>query len=349
MNMLLACLPERLLPWFYVNKRDLPWRQDREPYHVWLSEIMLQQTRVEAVKGYYKRFLDRLPTIADLAAVEEPELMKLWEGLGYYSRVRNLQKAAKVIMTEHSGEFPRNYKAIRALPGIGDYTAGAVCSICFDGKTPAVDGNVLRVLSRLLDDHSCTDEPKVKRHFSELLASVYPDAAGDFTQSLMELGATVCLPNGAPRCEVCPMGDLCLARKRSTIDELPVRAAKKPRKQQDMTVFLLTVGGRVALRKRPAEGLLAGLYEFPHLHGVLSPEEAIRAAEDWGLHPQELEKTVGRTHIFTHIQWNMTGVRLHCGAENQEFIWADRDTVLRTLALPTAFRQFLPDIWEETT
>ena len=145
------------------------------------------------------------------------------------------------------------------------------------------------------------------------------------------------------------MGDLCLARKQSTIDELPVRAAKKPRKQQDMTVFLLTVGGRVALRKRPAEGLLAGLYEFPHLPGVLSTEEAIRAAEDWGLHPQELEKTVGRTHIFTHIQWNMTGVRLHCGAENQDFIWADRDTVLRTLALPTAFRQFLPDIWEETT
>ena len=349
MEQILLSLPERLLPWFHANKRDLPWRRDREPYPVWLSEIMLQQTRVEAVKGYYRRFLDRLPTIADLAEVEGSELMKLWEGLGYYSRVRNLQKAAKVIMTEHSGEFPRDYAAIRALPGIGDYTAGAIASICFDEKTPAVDGNVLRVLSRLLDDHSCTDESKVKKHFSELLASAYPDAAGDFTQSLMELGATVCLPNGAPHCEACPMGDLCLARKQSTIDELPVRAAKRPRKQQDMTVFLLTCGDRVALRKRPDTGLLAGLYEFPHLPGTLPASEIIRAAEDWGVHPEFLEKTVGRTHIFTHIQWNMTGARLHCAAENQAFIWADRETVLRDIPLPTAFRQFLSDIWEDIT
>lgn len=349
MDHILRKLPERLLPWFDANKRDLPWRQDREPYHVWLSEIMLQQTRVEAVKGYYRRFLTRLPTIADLAEAEESELMKLWEGLGYYSRVRNLQKAATVIVAEHGGQFPRDYAAIRALPGVGDYTAGAISSICFDEKTPAVDGNVLRVLSRILDDHSCTDDPKVKRRFSAALQEVYPPSAGAFTQSLMELGATVCVPNGAPHCTECPMRDLCLARQRSTIDELPVRAEKKPRKHRDMTVFLLTCNGRVALRKRPDEGLLAGLYEFPNLPGTLSAEEIIRTAETWGLHPKELEKTVGRIHIFTHIQWDMTGARLHCGSSNTEFIWADRETVLRDMALPTAFRQFLPDIWEETT
>ena len=344
---ILCQLPVRLLPWYAANKRDLPWRQDREPYHVWLSEIMLQQTRVEAVKGYYARFLRRFPTIAKLASAEESELLKLWEGLGYYSRAKNLKQAASVIMSTFGGMFPTNYADIRALPGIGDYTAGAICSICFDRKTPAVDGNVLRVVSRLLDDHSCTDDTRVKRRFSDMLAEVYPEEAGTFTQALMELGATVCLPNGAPRCSACPMEDLCLARQRNTIGDLPVRTAKKPRKQQDMTVFLLTCGDRTAIRRRPDAGLLAGMYEFPHLPGTLSPEKAIRAADGWGLAPQYLEKAVSRTHVFTHIQWNMTGIRIHCGSESPEFLWADRETIVNTIALPTAFRQFLPDIWED--
>ena len=193
-------LPQRLLPWYRAHHRDLPWRQDRDPYHVWVSEIMLQQTRVEAVKGYYARFLSRLPTVSDLAEVPEPELLKLWEGLGYYTRARNLKKAATVIMTEFSGQFPRDYAAIRSLPGIGDYTAGAISSICFEEKTPAVDGNVLRVVSRIRDDHRCIDDPKVKRAITADLAAIYPEEAGTFTQSLMELGATVCLPNGAPLC-----------------------------------------------------------------------------------------------------------------------------------------------------
>ena len=348
MDDILCQLPFRLLPWFSEHKRDLPWRKDREPYHVWLSEIMLQQTRVEAVKGYYTRFLDRLPTVRALAEAEEGEVLKLWEGLGYYSRARNLQKAANKIMSTHSGSFPADYAAIRALPGIGDYTAGAICSICFDQKTPAVDGNVLRVMSRLLDDHRCTDDHQVKREVSGALESVYPAEAGTFTQALMELGATVCVPNGAPNCRACPMGDLCLALQRGTIDELPVRAEKKARKQQNLTVFLLTCGDRLALQRRGDTGLLAGLWELPNLPGTLSPEEIIRAAEDWELRPQYLEKTVGRTHIFTHIQWNMQGARLHCGAENDTFIWADRETVARDYALPTAFRQFLPDVWEDT-
>ena len=347
MNDLLGRMPERLLPWFGQCRRDLPWRRDREPYHVWLSEIMLQQTRVEAVKGYYQRFLSQNPTIEALAQAEEAQLLKLWEGLGYYSRVRNLQRAAKVIVAEHGGIFPRDYAAIRALPGIGEYTAGAISSICFDEKTPAVDGNVLRVVSRVLDDHSCTDESKVKRRFSEELAAIYPEQAGNFTQALMELGAVVCLPNGTPRCEICPMGDLCLARQRGSVEELPVRGEKRPRRQQNMTVFLLTCGERAALRRRPAKGLLAGLYEFPHVDGELSAQEAVHQAEIWGLHPRSLEKTVSRTHIFTHIQWNMTGVRIYCDRESREFLWADRETVRREMALPTAFRQFLGDIWED--
>ena len=343
---LLRLLPELLLPWFKQHRRDLPWRKDREPYHVWLSEIMLQQTRVEAVKGYYSRFLSRLPDIPSLANVEEAELLKLWEGLGYYSRVRNLQKAARVIMAEHNGVFPSDYAAIRALPGIGDYTAGAISSICFDAKTPAVDGNVLRVVSRVSDFHGCTDDASVKREITKALAEIYPQKAGDFTQALMELGAIVCIPNGQPLCDVCPLGSICIARKNGTIDQLPVRAEKKKRKQENLTVFLLTCGEKVAIRKRETRGLLAGLYEFPHLSGTLSAEEIIHAAEDWALHPQFLEKTVGRKHIFTHIQWNMTGARLHCGSENSEFIWVDRETLLREYALPTAFHQFVTDIWE---
>jgi A/G-specific adenine glycosylase len=343
----LECLPQRLLPWYAQHHRDLPWRRDREPYHVWLSEIMLQQTRVEAVKGYYTRFLEALPDIPALGAVEEDRLLKLWEGLGYYSRARNLKKAAQVILSDHGGQFPRSYDAIRALPGIGDYTAGAIYSICFDGKTPAVDGNVLRVVSRVLDDHRCTDDGAVKKDFSRMLSEIYPPEAGTFTQALMELGATVCVPGGPPKCAECPLESLCAGKRLGTAQDLPVRKAKKPRKQEDMTVFLMTCGDKLALGQRPATGLLAGLYELPHVPGVLDAQAIIAQAEAWGVRPQYLEKLVGRTHIFTHLQWNMTGARLHCAQENSQFLWVDSQEVLGNLALPTAFRQFLGDIWED--
>ena len=201
---ILSALPGVLLPWYRENRRELPWRRDREPYHVWLSEIMLQQTRVEAVKGYYTRFLEALPTIEDLANCDDDTLHKLWEGLGYYSRVRNLKKAANQIMKRHGGRFPDTYEEVRALSGIGDYTAGAICSICFDYPTPAVDGNVLRVISRLTEDATPIDLPARKKEVSQLLAAVYPAEAGDFTQALMELGATLCGPNWKPRCQECP-------------------------------------------------------------------------------------------------------------------------------------------------
>ncbi len=339
---MLEQLPVLLLPWFAEHRRDLPWRRDREPYHVWLSEIMLQQTRVEAVRGYYLRFLERLPDIAALASAPEDVLLKLWEGLGYYSRVRNLQKAAQCVMEQHDGEFPQELSAIRALPGIGDYTAGAIASICFEAPTAAVDGNVLRVILRLT---VCADSPadvRVRRRIGEELSAVYPAGhCGDFTQALMELGATVCLPNGAPQCEVCPLRSLCEAHAQGTELQFPTKPPKKPRRIEQRTVFVLQCGDRLAVCKRPSHGLLAGLWQLPDVPGKLETAEALRQAEQWGVHPTGILKTAERTHIFTHVQWDLRGVWLTCAAEAPQFTWADEDALRHEIGLPTAYRQFL--------
>ena len=255
-------LPDALLPWYREHKRDLPWRHTKEPYHIWVSEIMLQQTRVEAVKGYYARFLDRLPDIAALASCDDDELHKLWEGLGYYSRVRNLKKAAQVILERHGGVFPRDHAAVLALPGIGDYTAGAICSIAFSLPTPAVDGNVLRVLARLRADEEAIDLPQVKKRVREELAAVYPtDCPGEFTQALMELGATVCVPNGEPKCDICPCREICQGRE--SWQTLPVKLPKRAKKQEDRTVFVLRCGDRYAIEKRPAGAFWRTSGSFP--------------------------------------------------------------------------------------
>ena len=336
-------LPEAVLTWYDRSHRELPWRQDREPYHIWLSEIMLQQTRVEAVKGYYSRFLQALPAIADLAACDDDALHKLWEGLGYYSRVRNLKKAAQVILERHGGIFPGEYGAIRALPGIGDYTAGAICSICFDSPTPAVDGNVLRVISRLNDDPTPIDTDAHKKGVRTALEEIYPARAGDFTQALMELGATVCGPNREPDCENCPCREFCLGCARGTAGKLPVKGAKKERKCQKLTVFIFRCDGKYALEKRQNTGLLAGLWQFPNISGHLSVQEAISQAERMGLQPRQILRTVERSHIFTHIQWDMQGIYLEVACPVEEYQWMDPQTIRTQAALPTAFRQF----WEE--
>ena len=338
-----AGLPGLLLPWFSENARDLPWRRDREPYHVWLSEIMLQQTRVETVKAYYSRFLSVLPDIPALSAADDALLTKLWEGLGYYSRVRNLKKAAVRIMEDFGGTFPRRYEEIRSLPGIGEYTAGAIASICFDERTPAVDGNVLRVMARFLGDDGNIDDPAVKRAVRARLTEIYPEEAGAFTQALMELGAIVCLPNGAPLCPVCPLRERCRARAEGTIDSLPVRSEKKKRRREEKTVLLLTHDGKIAIRQRPETGLLAGLWEFPNFPGLSDDRETLAAAEKLGLHPREIYSSVSRKHIFTHIEWALRGVRMECGAAIPDFVWVDRAALEENYALPTAFRQFLPD------
>ena len=338
----LSELPGLLLPWYRENRRDLPWRSDRQPYHIWLSEIMLQQTRVEAVKGYYTRFLDALPDIPSLSQCDDELLYKLWEGLGYYSRVRNLKKAASVIMEQYHGVFPETYAQVLALPGIGEYTAGAVCSIAFNQPTPAVDGNVLRLVSRLMDDPSPIDLPETKRQVSQLLAGIYPEEAGEFTQALMELGATICGPNWAPDCERCPCQRICLGFQMGTADTLPVKSPKKPRKQEDRTVFILSCDGRFALEKRPNRGLLAGLWQFPNVPGKLRTQDALDTVTAMGLRPGEILREVEKTHIFTHIQWNMKGIYLEVSETSSNFQWFTEEEINTQAALPTAFRQF----WE---
>lgn len=340
---LLSQLPAALLPWYAENRRDLPWRQDREPYHIWLSEIMLQQTRVEAVKAYYLRFLRSLPAISDLALCEDEPLQKLWEGLGYYSRVRNLKKAAQVIMADFGGRFPSTYDQVLALPGIGEYTAGAICSIAYNLPTPAVDGNVLRLVSRLLDDPTPIDLSSTKASLRQALESVYPEDAGTFTQALMELGATLCGPNRAPECVHCPCRGFCLGYAHGTAQALPVKSPKKSKRQEDLTVFILCCDGRYALQKRPDKGLLAGLWQFPNVPGHLTAEESLEHLHQQGIHPRELLRQVSRKHIFTHIQWNMQGIYLETSDMTNHFQWFTPEEIRTQAALPTAFRQF----WEE--
>jgi len=336
-------LPEMLLPWYSENRRELPWRQDKDPYHIWLSEIMLQQTRVEAVKGYYTRFLNALPTVEALANADDELLHKLWEGLGYYTRVRNLKRAAQVIMAEHGGVFPGEYEKVLALPGIGEYTAGAICSIAFGQKTPAVDGNVLRLYARLMDDHTPIDLPALKKSVQETLRKIYPNAAGDFTQALMELGATICGPNRKPDCENCPCSAFCLGYKKGTAEQLPVRLPKRQRRQEGRTVFILSCDGFYALEKRPDTGLLAGLWQFPNVEGKLDVQTALGEVEKMGLRPKEILRKVEKKHIFTHIEWNMSGVYVEVAEKNGSFAWRSGEQIRQENALPTAFRQF----WEE--
>lgn len=342
-----AALTGRLLPWFSDCARDLPWRRDRLPYHVWLSEIMLQQTRVEAVKPYYARFLAALPDIPSLAECPQDALMKLWEGLGYYSRARNLQKAAQQLMAQYGGDFPRTYAEIRALSGIGDYTAGAVASICFDLPEPAVDGNVLRVYTRLHADARCTDDLSVRRDIRETLRRVYEDTPagqrGTLTQALMELGATVCLPNGIPHCEVCPLQTLCAAHNTHTETDYPVRKAKNARRTEEYTVYILQCGDRIAVQKRPETGLLAGLWEFPHVSGILTGQAAVTAAKTFRAGAAELLSERRRTHIFTHIEWHMNCVHLLVSRMPEPFTWVNAAQLAEETALPTAFRICLPE------
>jgi len=333
-------LPQAILPWYDANRRELPWRQDKEPYHVWLSEIMLQQTRVEAVKGYYRRFLQKLPDIASLAACDDETLHKLWEGLGYYSRVRNLKKAAQVIMQQHGGLFPQTHSQVLALPGIGEYTAGAICSICFDLPTPAVDGNVLRVVSRLTEDVTPIDRPALKKEVTDALAAVYPDRAGDFTQALMELGATVCGPNRKPDCEACPCREFCQAHQNGTAEQLPVKTPKKQRRTEEKTVFILSCCGRYALTKRGEEGLLAGLWQFPDTPGKLELPAALEKVEEYGLKLKEIYRQVEKKHVFTHIEWQMRGYYLEVAEPEGSFLWLTPEQMDAQAALPTAYRQF---------
>lgn len=258
-----------LISWYRQNKRILPWRDQKNAYYTWVSEIMLQQTRVEAVKPYFLRFIGELPDVKALAECPEEKLMKLWEGLGYYNRVRNMQNAAQTVVSEYSGILPVSYEELLALKGIGSYTAGAIASIAYDIPVPAVDGNVLRVFSRITEDRQDIMKQSVRRQVEEKLLEIMPkEAPGDFNQALMELGAVVCVPNGPARCTECPIAEFCRAYHHGTVDELPVKAPKKKRTIENRTVFVIQDGERTAIHKRPEEGLLAGLYELPNAKAI---------------------------------------------------------------------------------
>ncbi len=344
-----------VIGWYAENCRDLPWRKDRRPYHIWISEIMLQQTRVEAVREYYLRWMESLPDIQSLAEADEEQVLKLWQGLGYYSRARNLQVAAREIMKQHGGAFPTEFDKIRALKGIGDYTAGAIASIAFDQRTPAVDGNVLRVMSRINADYSDIKSAATKKKVSAQLTDLYPEAGcglcGDFTQGLIELGAIVCVPNGRPQCEICPVAEFCRAKEAEVQMELPVKAEKKARRIEERTVFILTEGnleegGRMAVRKRPAEGLLANLAELPNILGEMTPDQALQKAWEWGCSPTGLTRSAKFKHIFSHVEWHMTGYYITCGdcgmpEEGEPFRWVTAEEMEAEVPLPSAFQYFL--------
>lgn len=293
-----------LLQWYDDNRRDLPWRHTHDPYRIWVSEIMLQQTRAAAVIPYYERFFDALPTLEALAACPQEELLKLWEGLGYYSRAKNLQKAAQSLVTEYGGAFPKKAEELQKLPGIGPYTAGAIASIAFGEMEPAVDGNVLRILSRLMDDDRDILQPATQKYWREYLKERMGQRPGDLNQSFMDLGSLVCLPEN-PRCEGCPLFDQCLAGKHETQNLLPVRTKKKPRRIETLTVFVLKDEGGLWVRRRPAEGLLGGLYELPNVSGTLTAEEAGQQLTAWRLRLTGAVQFYARKHIFTHVEWHM--------------------------------------------
>ena len=314
-----------LLAWYEKNARDLPWRQDPTPYRVWVSEIMLQQTRIEAARGYFERFIAAFPSVEALAAAETDTVMKLWEGLGYYSRARNLHACAKQVVSQYGGAFPADAAALRALPGIGDYTAGAIASIAFGLPEPAVDGNVLRVLSRLARFGESVGSEKVKAAFREKLRAVYPPGrCGDFTSALMELGETVCTP-GTPDCARCPLSHLCQAHAAGEETLYPVLPEKKPRRIEHRRVLLLRCGNKIAVHRREDRGLLAGLWELPN---------------DLETEPPAGGEFCGEAvHVFSHVEWHMRGYRVRCKEELPGYVWVTPEE-RKALAMPAAFRYY---------
>ncbi len=344
---------ESLLQWYDENRRILPWREDPTPYHVWISEIMLQQTRVEAVKGYYDRFLAALPDIKSLAEAEEDTYLKLWEGLGYYSRVRNLHKAAQQIMEEYGGQMPHTSRELQKIAGIGPYTGAAIASIAFGERIPAIDGNLLRIFARRKAYEHDIKTPQARKAAEAFFMETFPEERpGDYNQALMDLGATVCLPNGAPHCEACPWADLCQAHAQSMETVYPMAAPKKARKIEEKTVFLIYYADMLALAKRPEKGLLAGLYEFPNTAGKLTAEEAADHVKSLGFSALQIRALPEAKHIFTHREWHMTGYEVRADEwqpvpekkEKTDLFLASEEEMRDKYSIPSAFSYYVKEI-----
>lgn len=337
---LLKKIRKPIVEWYQENKRELPWRKEKNPYHIWISEIMLQQTRIEAVKQYYERFLEQIPNIQALAEIEEEKLLKLWEGLGYYNRARNLKKSAQIIQEKYKGQMPKTYEELIQLPGIGEYTAGAISSIAYDEQVPAVDGNVLRVVSRVVGSKEDVLENKTKKEFTKKLKEIMPKQAGDFNEGLMELGELVCIPNGQPLCEKCPVQKICIAKRENLTDVIPVRNQKIKRKKEEITVFLLEYEGEFAIQKRKKTGLLANMYEFPNLTRKIQKKEIKQVLQDWSLEGSTPEKIGTHHHVFSHIEWDMIGYKIKTTSKNDTFMWKRKEEILEKYAIPGAFVPF---------
>ncbi len=338
-NQLLQLKPivRPLEEWYRENARSLPWRKDNLPYHVWVSEIMLQQTRVAAVVNYYERFMQELPDIYSLAQVSEERLLKLWQGLGYYSRAIHLQKAAQIIVEQYNGVFPATYEEILDLPGIGEYTAGAIASICFGIPKASVDGNVLRIIARLLFDNRDIRNSEVKKEYKLLVENILPqDDPGRLNQALMEFGEQICVPKGKASCETCPLADHCLSHHEGKVDRIPVRSAMKQRRIELRKVFLLFYKDRVALRKRDKSGLLANLWEFPN---VLAEDDTFLT--DHGIDSLEIIDAGEGKHVFSHVEWHMTAFAVELLRDNlrpTDCVWVSINELESRYAVPTAFR-----------
>ncbi len=344
---MLKSLEKPLLAWYDKGRRILPWREEPTPYHVWISEIMLQQTRVEAVKPYYDRFIKELPDVPDLARVEEEKLLKLWEGLGYYNRARNLKRTAEIVVADHGGKMPGAYDELVKLPGIGSYTAGAIASIAFGQAYPAVDGNVLRILSRLKLDERDILDARVKKAVESELSQVMPQARpGDFNQALMELGAVVCIPNGMAKCSQCPLVTLCAAASTGRVAEFPKKKPKKPRSIEKKTILVIRDEDKVALRKRSARGLLAGMYEFPAMDGTQTAERVIAYLKEMGVAPLKIEEMPSSKHIFTHKEWHMTGFYIRIDELERmkpsgELLFVTPQQMKEAYPIPSAFAAYI--------
>lgn len=326
---------QALLSWYDKEHRLLPWRYEVSAYRTWVSEIMLQQTRVEAVIPYFLRFMETLPALSDLAAAEDDLLHKLWEGLGYYSRVRNMKKCACVCMERYGGVLPASYEELLALPGIGPYTAGAIASIAYGEAVCAVDGNVMRVFARVCNDDTDIAKPAAKKQFQERAQAFLPiERPGDFNQALMELGALICLPNGEPKCALCPVQAYCRAYARRTQSQLPKRTAKKARRVEKRTVFVCVAQNRIQLLQRPDKGLLAGLYGF----AMSDTPCTKRQAEERYPNAERIIRLREHTHIFSHVEWRMNAFLIVLPQGDPQFYTIRQ--IREDFAIPTAFRPF---------
>ena len=338
-------LSERIVGWYRENRRRLPWREEVSPYRTLISEIMLQQTRVEAVKPYFERFLAAFPDVVSLANADDELLLKLWEGLGYYSRARNLKKCAREIVDRFDGVIPSSLSDLLSLPGIGPYTAGAIAAFAYGKPVAAVDGNVLRVTARITAEPGDILSPAVKTGLTDLTSSLVPgDAPGDFGQGLIELGALICLPNRPPKCEECPIRALCRGYAAGIAGSLPVRGKKPERKLERRTVLLIRSGTSTLLHKRPARGLLAGLWEFPNRVGELTEKEALDAVRALGFEPIRVRSLEPAKHLFTHIEWRMTGYLVSVAEPDfplpDGFVTPETDDLLSRYAIPSAFSAY---------